>query len=332
MLDLEAGKRLIWTNRTPIHTFRISDQYLFTVAINGVITAWNIYTLQKSAEKEFHLDPVRISVAKDIAVITTWVSLGRTRPIYVWDLRSNHVNTVGSFSNLCLNHADVDENVLVAFEIDWDLHPPEVEQTKWTLTSGRLLHRKRFPFPLEGRHLEHSSLLGFIDKMRTYGHKTVTQLSHAKRDTYVYDMMHLTYDYSVDKLSFRWIEGVEPMTPSDITDEGFGSLAPNIIYRWTQQFKGITVYNAATGTTTKRRYQLDMREVSARMLLSSKPGLLPSRERNLRSGDIFPSRCCGDREVYCVVGSDGVQLWFFNPDFVPDIPDAVPFLAMEDFR
>lgn len=35
MLDLEAGKRLIWTNRTPIHTFRISDQYLFTVAING---------------------------------------------------------------------------------------------------------------------------------------------------------------------------------------------------------------------------------------------------------------------------------------------------------
>lgn len=37
----------------------------------------------------------------------------------------------------------------------------------------------------------------------------------------------------------------------------------------------------------------------------------------------------GDCEVLSAATRDGIQLWFFNPGFVPDSPGAKPFLAME---
>lgn len=33
----------------------------------------------------------------------------------------------------------------------------------------------------------------------------------------------------------------------------------------------------------------------------------------------------GDYEVYGVVSIGGIQLWFFNPEFVPNVPGAEPF-------
>lgn len=38
----------------------------------------------------------------------------------------------------------------------------------------------------------------------------------------------------------------------------------------------------------------------------------------------------GDHEVFGVSSEEGVQLWFFNPNFVPGLPDARPFLPMEE--
>lgn len=71
-------------------------------------------------------------------------------PIYIWDLSSDHIRTIGNFSNLWLWHVDPDENILVAFEIDWYTDQLKVQQTKWTLT-GRLLDKKNFhlsvPYP-----------------------------------------------------------------------------------------------------------------------------------------------------------------------------------------
>lgn len=33
----------------------------------------------------------------------------------------------------------------------------------------------------------------------------------------------------------------------------------------------------------------------------------------------------GDREVFGLASDDGAQLWFFNPDFLPDLSFAKPF-------
>lgn len=38
----------------------------------------------------------------------------------------------------------------------------------------------------------------------------------------------------------------------------------------------------------------------------------------------------GNREVFGLASADGVQFWFFNPNFVPDIPGVEPLLAMEE--
>ncbi|KAL1991478.1 hypothetical protein VTN49DRAFT_4786 [Thermomyces lanuginosus] len=45
----------------------------------------------------------------------------------------------------------------------------------------------------------------------------------------------------------------------------------------------------------------------------------------------FELQWFGDREVCGVAGEGGVQLWFFDPDFVPDIPGVEPLLALEEW-
>lgn len=107
-------------------------------------------------------------------------------------------------------------------------------------------------------------------------------------------------------------------------------LAPHIYYIWVPWYRGIAVCNAATGTTTVHRYQLDIREVSAKNLLGARPP--PSSRMREYTGRLM-SGCFtpfGDREVFGMASYDGIQLWFFNPDFVPDIPGAEPFLAVEE--
>lgn len=175
--------------------------------------------------------------------------------------------------------------------------------------------------------MDESAILQFIgDRMRIYGHKTVTELFPVQKNSDINATMHIIYDHAEDRLSLRWIDCVEPVTVSEYSRR-FGSVAPNIVYRWATKLKGIMVYNAATGATTVRPYELDAREVSADILL----GAESPRPRDFTRGHdcTFPSKCCRDSEVYCVVGNDGVQLWFFNPDFVPDLPNAEPFLGIE---
>lgn len=164
-----------------------------------------------------------------------------------------------------------------------------------------------------------------IPRNHTYGYKTMTQLHNENGDTKSF--IHLTYDHAADRLSTRWIDSVERIA---ITGWGRTNYpVPYLIYRWAEQPKGILVCNALTGTMTVRPYQLDIREVSARDQFS----VTSPRAHMMRSDedrDSFPLGWCGDRAVLCVASDDGLQLWFFNPDFVPDIPDAEPFLAMEE--
>lgn len=69
--------------------------------------------------------------------------------VYIWHLGSDHFRSIGTFSNQWLWRVDPDENVLITFEINWDTHPPEVQQTKWTLT-GMLLDQKQFHLLVPG--------------------------------------------------------------------------------------------------------------------------------------------------------------------------------------
>lgn len=37
----------------------------------------------------------------------------------------------------------------------------------------------------------------------------------------------------------------------------------------------------------------------------------------------------GDREILCLVNRDGFQIWFFNPNFVPNLEFTHRFIARE---
>lgn len=92
-------------------------------------------------------------------------------PIYIWDLRANKVHEVGSFRDVSLWHMDVDKNILVIFQIDWDRNLPEVQQTKRTLT-GELLDRKHFHLPLSGDWPEGMRFIPAREsRRRTFGQK-----------------------------------------------------------------------------------------------------------------------------------------------------------------
>lgn len=290
------------------------------------ITAWDLHTSEKLGEQEFPWIPIHITVANDKAVIVPWV-VRRSHPIYVWDLTLDQVHEFGLFADdLWMWHADADDNVLVTFEFNFNVHPPAVRETKWVLTGGELLDSKRFPLTLGGRRVEKTIICRQIDQWcHTYGDKTTTQLYNIEDKNF---LMHLTFDYATDRLSVRWIDCVEPIGVVSIWGR-YSSPAPHIIYRWApQQLRGFMVYNAATGITTVRPYQADVRELSAHKLFGA-----VSRHARFMQPDpqnTFPLKCCGDREVYFVASDEGLQLWFFNPDFVPDLPDAGPFVPMEE--
>ena len=38
----------------------------------------------------------------------------------------------------------------------------------------------------------------------------------------------------------------------------------------------------------------------------------------------------GDSDILGVASEDGAQIWFFNPKFLPDLENSVPFLAREE--
>lgn len=193
------------------------------------------------------------------------------------------------------------------------------------VNNGERLDRKRVRLSLEGRHVSKFDLRRAMnDWYRTYDRKTVTELHHINDPSATLQVM---YDYKVDRLSARWIKCSVPINKFAFLGS-CGSVTPHIIYRWVHQLRGIGVYNAATGKATVHPYQFHTGEVNARSLLAN----LPPPSRPMDSKDImrFSLQPFGDREVFGVASEDGMQLWFFNPDFVPELEDAEPFLAIEE--
>lgn len=291
---------------------------------------WDIHTSQRLAERRVLRVPSRVTIEKDKVIIIP-NTVTQSYPIYVWDLCTDQFQTIGSFSDLDLWYVDTDEDVPVTFEIDWKTHLPKVQQTKWSLVSGEQLSRKKFHLSVAGPRVDRRVLQpSFNDWHRTSGHKTVTELYHVESDPLY--TLRLTYDYATDCLSLHWIHCAKPI--NDVALRGrCNSLAPHIIYRWAVQHRGIVIYDVAADTATVHPYQFHAGEVITRQFICA---LLPPSPHEIRLEPLTNLKFFsthwffGDREVFGVGTRDGIQLWFFNPDFVPDLPDAEPFLAMEE--
>lgn len=297
-----------------------------------IMVVWDTHTSQRLAERQFPGRPPYVAVVKDkVVIVPDFTLLDQT--INIWDLHTNQVQTIGSFFNielLALWHVDVDEGVLVTFEIDWNKHSSEVEQKKWSLSSGKQLDRKSFSLSVGTSHHRVDWKFfrwSFNNWCCTRGYKTSAELFYSTKDPYV--ALYLMYDYAVDRLSLSWIDCTKPINDFVPMDR-CNSLTPHIIYRWSVQLRGVVVYNVTSGTATVHPYQLHAREVITRNMLGAG---LPPPPCILSVAEILrfsKHKSFGDREVFGLATYDGIQLWFFNPAFVPDLPDAEPFLAMEE--
>lgn len=209
----ENEKKVIWLLfwLTPLNT-----------SAGRSMSAWDVRTFKKVSRADFSGAPSQFTIVKDKVIVGS--TLGGPIPILVWDLRSNEANVFGSFSGLYLWHVDA-EDILVTFEINWESHPPKVQQSKWRLTDGELLQRSHFRLSLGGRRLRKKGILRHSnDWIRSYGDTTVTQLYS---DSYPDATIHLMYDYAFDLLSLQWIDCDQPI--NDLTRWGGGGfLCPHI--------------------------------------------------------------------------------------------------------
>ena len=265
--------------------------------------AWDIHTKRKLS-KQFPRSGLYYSIVEDKVVIAP--GHGRQpRPVYVWDLSSNHVQSIGSFSNLRLCHMDAVENVLVAFEINCEKHPLAVQQTKWRTATGQLVEKKNFHLLMPDRPVGPSFWI-YSECCRTFGHKTVTQL-FTWSDRYATG--RLEYDHAVDRLSAQWIHCHEVI--QEYPERAY--LTPNLYYRSSTRIDKIAVYKATTGTATLHAKLLDWRN----MIKVSSPKSISQR---ILLGkwvfDVF-----GDREVLGLAVETGVHLSFFDPSFAPNLRD-----------
>lgn len=264
------------------------------------LTAWDMHTKQKFSQR-IPISGALYTIVEDKVVIAPKPEPYGS-PIYVWDLGTNCVQGIGKFNNLILWHVDGPTNVLVAFEVNWLRRPPEVWQTKWTITTGQRLERKLvFHLPFGARPSDRSWVRSGTDlsrPYRTYGHKTVIQLYFETSEKHT--TVHLEYDHAADLLNTRVIHSV-PLVHKEISYTCSAYLTPNVVYRFSSKKPQVAVYNATAGTAILHK-------------------ILPLRgdPTNIDTSDLPYYHVFGDREVLGFSNANGAQLWFFNPKFAPD--------------
>ncbi|KAL1997556.1 hypothetical protein VTN49DRAFT_87 [Thermomyces lanuginosus] len=320
ILNLETGERSTYSRGygniwTMIKGTALSDRYLVEVAAqplgqlySTVATVWDMQTSQRLINRLPDY-PRLSSFVKDKVVISCGHG-GVDCSVYIWDLTSNLIQKVeGRFSDPSMLHIAPDEDVLVVFEVNWKMATPLVWQSKWSLTTGKLLEEKQFCLPLEGRfHISpHKRTIFralFFDS--TFSYRTVSWHALARSNGKQADL-HLIYDYTADELRARWIEcaGLH-REPYNFNRPAI--LTPNFTYYFALNIKQPAVYNVPSSTTTLLPDKLDTRVVAGSESLQG------------RFAPFFHS--FGDQEVFGLAGEGGVQLWFFNPNFVPDLLDG----------
>ncbi|KAL1973753.1 hypothetical protein VTN31DRAFT_5313 [Thermomyces dupontii] len=238
----------------------------------------------------------------------------KSSPVYVWDLSSNKIKEIGSFRYLIFCHMDTADNVLVTFEIRGTelLLPPDVQQTKWTTTTGHLLERKVFPLPRPADSLsayqvdwcsnpwDHWNSWDTWDTFNTFGHRTVAQSKSFWHGNYS-GPVYLEYDHAIDRLTIRRIDCTKLVNKFGRYHSAY--LTRNLVYRCCSETMELVVHNTATDTAT-------FHSISEQF----------EREALVRRGNILDFiHVFGDREVFGFAVKTGVHLWFFNPNFAPDL-------------
>lgn len=175
---------------------------------------------------------------------------------------------------------------------------------------GPATWKKSFQLSLSAEPLNLNDLIPGC--YRTYGSKTVSQL-FLKTEKYLYATIHMEYDYSDDQLSVRWIYATDPLD-KDAHRYHSTSLTPYLVYRWTGIPRPPAIYDTAAGTAILHsKDMLDFRVIT----------------RNLGAGiphlkSLVPSlRCFSDREVLGLAGEGGIEFFFFNPNFNPNVPEGL---------
>lgn len=251
--------------------------------------------------------------------------------LYVWDLSSNRVQKIGEFDDLWMWHVEPDENLLVTFEIRWNTRPVETQQINWTLT-GQLLDRKPFGRTdcLSGWNRRHMGPLGY-PRILTHDHKTVTYVVEPRsRNTLV-----LRYDHTVERLDMKFsnAQGLFPPHGPTLffTKDNCVFPTSELFYHLHKSYNDdhevLFIINTSVFDINDVKHELKARERKGRKLLID-------IERCPTSGEhisMHKLQLFADREVLSLAGDDGIELWFFNPNFVPDIPGAVParYAAMD---
>ncbi|KAL1997088.1 hypothetical protein VTN49DRAFT_7953 [Thermomyces lanuginosus] len=307
IINLETGKKSTWPyshhHLGYVQFVMLSDRYLVT----GFFEMWSgmydmtAYDIRTERKLNQQIPPVYYleTIVEDKVVFNN-DSKGKPCSFYVWDLSSNHVQQIGSFSKPVLYHVEAADNVLVAFEVNWKKLPPNVQQTKWRMETGQLLAKKTFHLPLP----PDLPVNGQFDTMAFYrchafGHKSVNQLFLV---TDTCSTIHLEYDYAADRLNVRWIRTADLLNLADFKIY----LTPYLIYFCTSETSQVAVYNATTSTVTL--HQIQIRRRSSNWIL----------QKFRKTGDQRFVKVFGDREVFGLANEAGVELWFFNPNFVPN--------------
>ena len=109
--------------------------------------------------------------------------------------------------------------------------------------------------------------------------------------------------------------------------DGFVILTPNIVYSRAKKIQKLIVYDTTNGTTTLPlpSYRWDSRVVTEREPVESWVQRLGRANSEDEEHCLVPF---GKQEVFGLAGKGGAELWLFNPNFAPDLPDAPP-LATE---
>lgn len=286
------------------------------------MTAWDIHTAQKLVHR-FPDTPSVSCLVKDKVVMA--FDLEQFPPVvYVWDLSSNLVRkiTLDDFSNVSLLHLDTDRDVLVVFQVNWKKHPPEVQQTKWMWKTGELFERKQFCLSLTGRRVDDGTVYRTMRNFCAPLHNHKTVVEHDALFLLIGGIeiaLHLMYDHVIDELSAQSIEFprsacIDVQTPATLT--------PNIVYYWARNVSRPFIYDVANGTPTVAPYDID----------DDAPELVPPWIKAAPGDSLFRVKLFGDKEVLGLAAPTslaGFELWFFNPNFVPDLNQS-KYIVAED--
>lgn len=293
------------------------------------MSVWDAQNRERRTTAPFPDQDGLISLRKDKLVIAD-VGWKRRHSIYIQDLGTNQSKPIEfrGLQNLWLWHVDADANILVAFEINWDMHPINVRQIKFTLT-GRLLDSKRFRRSLPDGPVDKSRFKRpTLSRVCTLGSKSIRRLPYGDYDGTTID---LVYDYATDKFSIRQNE----FTPFCFNREN-SICTSQIAYDWLPWHGALAISNAGNNTRTIRPYRLHAGEVALyrsyrpRYRPDYHPGISAQTPKYWWTEYTFFALPFGDREVFGVASEDGIQVWFFNPKFTPDLPGAEPFLPMQE--